>query len=384
MGNFAQHLNDLYQAALAIDDQLRLPAILSEMSGCDTVLWAYKSRDDVWTAKIFVFDAPRATIEKPSAYYSCMISAEPLASWCEAVRPESDGRRFVQNHNIAQSQFISSEPEEHVFRCAVRKNIILPISYDRGEKGFFCLCDSNERGFGEERIAGCRALSAHLEDILKLRWRIEKGNVANIGSYFFAEQLSHGVVLVDANLRILYANKQAKEFLTQRRCFKDVRGGFVVLASEVQKKLENLIWRACNENNPSIEFIADACVAVQRQSPSSHLSLMVAPIDPAHAQHALWGRSFERLAMIIITDPDKSPHIIGEVFSTTYGFTPTEARVAQQLLTGQSKQELSECLKISVGTIRWHVKNLMAKTHTNREAQLILKLSHALPPLAAM
>jgi DNA-binding CsgD family transcriptional regulator len=52
-----------------------------------------------------------------------------------------------------------------------------------------------------------------------------------------------------------------------------------------------------------------------------------------------------------------------------------EAELARMLLEGHSLESASESLDIAIGTARVHLRNLFAKTDTNRQGDLIRLLT---------
>jgi DNA-binding CsgD family transcriptional regulator len=63
-----------------------------------------------------------------------------------------------------------------------------------------------------------------------------------------------------------------------------------------------------------------------------------------------------------------------------FALTPTEARLALHLATGDSMRSAAVLLNMTYETARTHLKNIFAKTGTNRQSQLailILNLHHA-------
>lgn len=54
-----------------------------------------------------------------------------------------------------------------------------------------------------------------------------------------------------------------------------------------------------------------------------------------------------------------------------FGFTPAEARVAVALANGASAAEMATAWGLQVNTVQMHVKRLLAKTRTARQAELV-------------
>ena len=58
-----------------------------------------------------------------------------------------------------------------------------------------------------------------------------------------------------------------------------------------------------------------------------------------------------------------------------YGFTAQEARIASQLSSGCTVEEISACLGIQTNTVRMHLKKIFDKTGTSRQTQLVCHLA---------
>ena len=57
-----------------------------------------------------------------------------------------------------------------------------------------------------------------------------------------------------------------------------------------------------------------------------------------------------------------------------FRLTPAEARLAARLACGESLEEASERLAVSLGTARNQLKAIFTKTETNRQAELVALL----------
>lgn len=54
-----------------------------------------------------------------------------------------------------------------------------------------------------------------------------------------------------------------------------------------------------------------------------------------------------------------------------FGFTPVESRLAEHLMRGLELRECAEQMRVSFETARFHMKRLLAKTQTRKQADLI-------------
>jgi DNA-binding CsgD family transcriptional regulator len=71
----------------------------------------------------------------------------------------------------------------------------------------------------------------------------------------------------------------------------------------------------------------------------------------------------------------------GEGFARLYGLTGTELRIAMLLAEGAGVTDIAERLGSTLNTVRWHLKNLRAKTGTSRIGEVALLASRAVSPV---
>src|SRR5690606_36893279 len=74
------------------------------------------------------------------------------------------------------------------------------------------------------------------------------------------------------------------------------------------------------------------------------------------------------------SDPDIRPPLPDDVLANLFGLTPAEAHVATLLAQGRRTDQIAGTLEISPTTVAFHIRNLLGKTHTNRQADLIALL----------
>lgn len=81
-----------------------------------------------------------------------------------------------------------------------------------------------------------------------------------------------------------------------------------------------------------------------------------------------------RFALLTIYPRTRRPGSVASLQSA-FGLTVAEARLASRLQQGESLTEIADALGLSRETLRRHLKNVFAKTNTNRQAELVLLLS---------
>lgn len=80
-------------------------------------------------------------------------------------------------------------------------------------------------------------------------------------------------------------------------------------------------------------------------------------------------------ALIVCERLDQPTRLDRGLTQEVYGLTPTESEVANAILAGQTAREIAETRRVSLETVRSHIKNLLQKTESSRQVELVAKLS---------
>ena len=80
-------------------------------------------------------------------------------------------------------------------------------------------------------------------------------------------------------------------------------------------------------------------------------------------------------AILFLQPVKPTPKIMVEVLQASFGLSPRQAQLAEQLATGRSLKEAAEQMRITNATARDHLKAVFLRTGTNRQAQLVSLVS---------
>ena len=193
---------------------------------------------------------------------------------------------------------------------------------------------------------------------------------------FLADVLDHfsiGVVILDSRRDVLHVNNAAKRILD--RCDGLELRDRQIRATDPAKQdeLEQLIRQALRIQERWRKNCA-GLLSVERERCARPLHLCVArvrssvqPADPAVA--------------LLISDESASERQSVSLLRELYRLTPSESRLAAELLHGKLLDESAAALGISIFTARSHLKKIFEKTGTNRQSQLIWLLATGLGAL---
>jgi DNA-binding CsgD family transcriptional regulator len=111
-----------------------------------------------------------------------------------------------------------------------------------------------------------------------------------------------------------------------------------------------------------------ADMQIRRPSGARPLVLTVVPIG-RDTRDGIGAGSVR--AAVHIVDPASRPVTTAERLRVVFGLTPAEAELAQALVAGRSLHEYADEARVTCETARWRLKQVLAKTDTHRQAELV-------------
>jgi DNA-binding CsgD family transcriptional regulator/PAS domain-containing protein len=179
------------------------------------------------------------------------------------------------------------------------------------------------------------------------------------------EKLSVGMITVDVQAKVLFANPTAERLLRAGLGLTSRQGCLGATDPTKEGELRRLIQQAgLAALGKSSE--AGGVLALPRIE-GRPLSLLVCPLRP----HAVYFGPSVPAALVIFGDPDDSPSTSPQALIELYGLTPAEARLMAALVDGERLEDYADRQQISINTARTQSKQVFAKTGHGRQADLI-------------
>jgi DNA-binding CsgD family transcriptional regulator len=172
------------------------------------------------------------------------------------------------------------------------------------------------------------------------------------------ERMHIGGVVTEHADRIVHINPCAAQLLKKMAAGKRER------ASDLQHTLECLLSKAGRSESSNGEVWA--LVRGQGSALTGSLIVHASPLD------GTLGASRRLVIMVALhTTFEPVPKNLQKVF----GLTPTETRIAIELVKGRKLREIAARADVSVGTVRKQLASIYTKTDTHRQAELTLLLA---------
>lgn len=219
----------------------------------------------------------------------------------------------------------------------------------------------------ERRRAGL--VLPHLQRVLRLRQRLAAQSRLHTAALEALDRLDTGVLVMDGACRIIHASAMAQSLLRDNAALAVVGGRLWLRPPHLHDRLLSRVRAALDVAHGRL---AKPAMALSVPRPGRMpLALEVAPLPPSIGALA----KSRPYCLLFIRDP-QAPIVVARL-RELFGLTHTEGVVAAALGQGHSPQEIAASMDVGIATVRSHIKRLLAKTGTHRQAQAVTLLARS-------
>ena len=212
-------------------------------------------------------------------------------------------------------------------------------------------------------------LAPHLRRAMRTRLFPVPASVGPDGALEVLDRLSGGALIVDAEARVVHANRAAEAVLAKADGLgveRDCGTPRLRAASPEQTRaLRRLIWRA---GTSCRDAPAGGGGALRLASATG--GFLLASVSPLRARLA-WGAACRPAALVLLSAPDQDAGPSPEHLRALFGLTPAEAAVARRIMRGDGIKAAARALRVAPNTVRTHLSRVFEKTETHRQAELV-------------
>jgi PAS domain-containing protein len=228
--------------------------------------------------------------------------------------------------------------------------------------------------FGRLEIATLERLVPHLQRAARLHLRMREMSLQSQAVEGALDRLPFGVVIADATGRALIVNRAAAEMAaaTDGLLLRD--GRLATARAEETAALARHVAEAVKTAGRR-NGQGGGALLVSRPSGRRPFALLIAPLGP---EMTLAAQDHSPAALILMTDLDGRPELLGKRLAELFGLTPAEACLAVALAGGQRLEDVAAERCVRMPTLRTQLRAILDKTGTRRQADL-MRLVIALP-----
>jgi DNA-binding CsgD family transcriptional regulator len=219
----------------------------------------------------------------------------------------------------------------------------------------------------QESMYFLQSITPHIIQAMRIHNHITSLQITYSGLYSVLNAVSYGVFLLGKSGEVLFSNNEAARIIEAQCGLAITRGGVLHHSiSQANAQLQasiKLLLKTPTESNPQI-----LNVALTHANSGLPLNVNLLPIH--HEQAHLFVTSGASLA-IFVKDPNRPLTIPSHYLKQAYQLTDTEITVAQLLLKSLDAATIAEQRNSAIETIRGHIKQLMQKTKTHSQVELV-------------
>jgi len=218
-------------------------------------------------------------------------------------------------------------------------------------------------------------LVPHLQRALQVHLRVRGLDQPLEGSVEILNQLLCGILLVDAQAQVIFANRAAEKILRAGCGLLLERDG---LRADIPHETQVLRRTIAHCAKPGGEFRrVGGCLRVSREN-RSPLSVLVVP----HCSGYSWIDVVRPRSIVFVSDPEDCAAAKCENLRADFGLTPAEAALALEISKADGLGAAANRLGVSLATAHTQLAHIFDKTGARRQAQLVRLLLQDRPPIA--
>ncbi len=209
----------------------------------------------------------------------------------------------------------------------------------------------------------------HLQRALRLGQRVSVCSRHGTAALEALDRLDTGVLVVDAACRIVHASTTAQSLLRDNAELTVAGGRLGLRSPALRDRLRSLVVGATGvASGRMAQATHTLSVPRTRRMP---LALEVAPLRAS--AHSLGEQ--QPSCLIFIRDP-QAPLPVARL-RELFGLTQTEGLVAAALAQGHAPEDIAAGLDVGIATVRSHLKRILAKTATHRQAEAVALMARS-------
>lgn len=229
------------------------------------------------------------------------------------------------------------------------------------------VCRRSGQCFSDGDVRLIQTLLPHLARAFAVQERLSEAD-ERVGVFHDAlDRLTAGALLVDRSGRVLFVNAAAQSIAAERDGLSIDREGTLRAARAHDTTLLTNLIREAVQTAAGEGLGSGGVIALGR--PSGRRPLQVT-VTPSHTRSDRFHRAGASV-LVFLHDPERHIDTDAALLRRMYGLSCGEVAVARLLMGDRTAGEIAAELGISTNTVRFHLKQLFAKTNTRRQSELV-------------
>jgi len=231
------------------------------------------------------------------------------------------------------------------------------------------------REFSQQDEAFLASVMPHLRQTVVLSEQLSAVERRLEGLEQAIDHVPMGIALCDAEAAPTWYNNRAARTFAARDCLWISRGRLTGAVPDDTNALRRLIAGAAADEVEQVS-LTERCLLLGRPATQCPLQVVVVPFRAQHHRYeARPEESFDRTRVLVFfSTPGNRTVLPTDAVANLFSLFAAESRLAVALCSGQSVTDYAANHGVAVGTARFQLKQVLAKTQACRQSELVRKI----------
>ena len=217
-----------------------------------------------------------------------------------------------------------------------------------------------------------KRLSKHFRRALQIHRQLSLVQQENSDLYQLFDALKTGVILLDENAHLLYANAKAQRILETGQELSLDHFNRLKAITPYHAQLEQYIASACFQDLSSSNYQAihaGGVLVIPSAEKSRVLTVSVVPFSSVW-QNMLNQQQTEQKVAVFLSEPDKYYQLAGDFLKQHYQLSPREVKICELFVNGYNLEAIAKECTLTLSSVRTYMKYIFAKTQCSTQVEL--------------
>ena len=265
--------------------------------------------------------------------------------------------------------------DEYIFyeRCLEPTGIchIAAVLLDQGQHRWAVLGihrAPDAQPYSPEEHEFLKRIGKHLRRALQIHRQLCQAKQQKLALGHILDHLKTGVLLLDQQSCLIYANSKAQETLNRSSLIELDRYNRLKVGRGFQAKLDQLIEGA--GSNLSQWNKEPGGVMALSAPDQTTLMLTIIPFNLSQLKNTE-GLPEQAYVAVFVTETEQKYYLAADFLKQQYHLSNREIELCELFINEHDLEKIAEYCQLSLSTVRTYFKNIYAKTQCNSQAELI-------------
>jgi DNA-binding CsgD family transcriptional regulator len=285
---------------------------------------------------------------------------------------EAPGRAFACSDYLTDADIAASRfHTEFLIPNGIRYVISGVVSKEGSMVSFFGFQrQMGQPPFGQAEVDFVQRLIPHFAKADRVAAKVNTVSAARQLAMTVLDRMDYGIVIVDRTGHVRMTNQRAEKWLQAGDILQSVFGRIRLSIAADHDAMISLIHAAGARPDAHAR-------TMELNTPDGTTRVRLAVLPISHDEKARL-EDDEASVVLVLSDSHQQRATASHVLQNGYGLTAAEAKVATGLAGGQTQDELSAALHVSMATIKTHTQRIYRKIGVSRQVDLV-RLVFGLP-----